>query len=750
MSRGTRATATVLVILLLAAAGLVAFGGIASATGAEMTEFNLPTPGCWARGIAPGPDGNIWFTETTGNQFGRITPGGVVTEYGLSNPGSQPIGITAGPDGNVWFAESGTDAIGKADINGNVLNEYPTTTPGSIPNDITVGPDGALWFTEWATGMIGRVTTAGAVTEYPLPNPGCQPMGITAGPDGALWFVEWADSKIGRITTGIAVTEYNTLTAAAGPQDICVGPDGNLWFTESALGRIGRIGTNGGMTEYALPDPGCQPSGITAGPDDALWFTEWATRKLGRITTGGIRSEFSTPSAMVQPNLITLGPDRKLWFSESAGGATTNKIARAAVTQPAWYLAEGSTAWGYSCYITIENPQTSQVHADVTYNTAGGPVAGGTFPLPAQSQLTINPADVVGQADFSTRVNCTEGKTIAVDRTMTWTGGELDKHDEAHNSVGVTDPTYEWFLPEGSSTWGFECWLLIQNPNGVAATCTVTYMIEGEAPQVRNHTVPANSRATFNMFDEIGAKDASIMVQSDLPVIPERAMYRYSRSEGHDSIGTILPAYDYYLAEGTTAWGFTTYILIQNPNANPAVVTLDHMTDTGPAPPHVLNIPAQSRETVRVNDYLPNRDFSTLVTGDLPIIAERAMYWYSGEFEVCHDSIGMSTPHDAFYLPDGQTSQGRETWTLVQNPNTDAVDVQIDYMTPTGAGNVTKIENVAAQSRKTFNMRDHSGIDGRAAIVVRCISPRRSIMVERAMYWNSRGAGTDTIGAYTE
>jgi hypothetical protein len=45
-------------------------------------------------------------------------------------------------------------------------------------------------------------------------------------------------------------------------------------------------------------------------------------------------------------------------------------------------------------------------------------------------------------------------------------------------------------------------------------------------------------------------------------------------------------------------------------------------------------------------------------------------------------------------------------------------------------------------------MAEHSAISGRAAIMVESLTSGKDIMVERAMYWNSRGAGTDTIGAY--
>ncbi len=110
----------------------------------------------------------------------------------------------------------------------------------------------------------------------------------------------------------------------------------------------------------------------------------------------------------------------------------------------------------------------------------------------------------------------------------------------------------------------------------------------------------------------------------------------------------------------------------------------------------------------------------------------------------------LDSPHTSWYLADGQTSDGRETWTLVQNPNSEEVTVQITYLTPEGTGNITKTETIASGSRRTFNMADHSGISGRAAIMVVSQTPGLKIMCERAMYWNNRGTGTDTVGGYSD
>ena len=444
------------------------------------------------------------------------------------------------------------------------------------------------------------------------------------------------------------------------------------------------------------------------------------------------------------------------------------------VSYPTWYLAEGTCAWGFSTYITVMNPNSSAVTVKITYMdphaySGGKSGKGRVLPprqitLPAQSQTTFNPRDDLGYStDFSTKVECVEGKTIAVDRTMTWTGPGAPS-PEAHNSIGTTSPSITWYLPEGSTNWGFETWTLVQNPNATEASVKLTYMTEDAGAKVLAKKIPAYSRATYNMASDIGQHDSSIQVTSDVPVVAERAMYRNNRREGACSIGAAAPAADYYLAEGTTDYGFTTYVLVQNPNGAAASVTVTYMTNSGPQPQAPFSMPANSRKTILVNDVLPSEDLSTQVHADVPIIAERAMYWGADEplapdeppgegtslGEACHDSIGMASAHTTFYLPDGQTSEGRETWTLVQNPNDSDVQVVITYMTPNGQGNVVKTENIPASSRQTFGMLEHSGINGRAAIMVTCKTEGQKIMVERVMYWNNRGAGTDTIGGYSD
>lgn len=420
-----------------------------------------------------------------------------------------------------------------------------------------------------------------------------------------------------------------------------------------------------------------------------------------------------------------------------------------------WFLAEGCTDYGFETDFFCTNPNNSEVTVKTTFMMTDGTTQNFSEPFPAHTTYDLNPADVIGARSFSTKIECLEGKQIAVERLMSWSQNPPGEMGEAHSSIGVNAPSNIWYLPEGSSKWGFECWLLVQNPNPVPATVLLTYMIEGSGPQTVTKSVGPNSRSNFFMADDIGLADASIKVESNVKVIAERAMYRNGRREGHGSIGTTAPATDYYLAEGTTGYGFTTYVLIQNPNNATNVVNVTYDTNAGPVTQPAFTMQANSRKTIRVNDVLPGKDMSTHVHGSLPLIAERAMYWDSGYGETCHDSIGLSQPHKYFYLPAGISSPfdpqtgnaGYETFTLVQNPNDVSVKVILHYVDYDQAQEVI----LAPNSRRTFNMADVFGSNtAMSGISVVSETPGKNIMVEKANYMVQRTFGTDTIGAYSD
>jgi len=115
-------------------------------------------------GIAPGPDGALWFTNYAGRSIGRITTAGVVSDFPA--PATRhPQGITAGTDGNMYFDD--TNSIWRITPAGVVTKDPDANVV--IPPE-TAGPDGALW-SLGANNSIESTTTADSVTTSPAEGP---------------------------------------------------------------------------------------------------------------------------------------------------------------------------------------------------------------------------------------------------------------------------------------------------------------------------------------------------------------------------------------------------------------------------------------------------------------------------------------------------------------------------------------------------------------------------------------------------
>ena len=147
-----------------------------------ITEYPVPVP-IAPSGIAAGADGVFWFTEGFAPSIGRISLNGAITEFPLLSSDRRAGTGALGPDGNMWFPESSQDGLSYwiARITpGGVITEFPIPTESAGAGAITAGPDGNMWFTESGygtntTSKIGRIDLAGSITEFPIPTPNAAP-----------------------------------------------------------------------------------------------------------------------------------------------------------------------------------------------------------------------------------------------------------------------------------------------------------------------------------------------------------------------------------------------------------------------------------------------------------------------------------------------------------------------------------------------------------------------------------------------
>ncbi len=226
-------------------------------------------------------------------------------------------------------------------------------------------------------------------------------------------------------------------------------------------------------------------------------------------------------------------------------------------------------------------------------------------------------------------------------------------------------------------------------------------------------------------------------VESDSLVFAERAMY--FGHDGHDSVGVPAPSRNWYFAEGSTRGGFDTWILIQNPLGTPATVNLTFLTSDGRRLAHSMLVPPNSRRSLYVNDLLPQADVATVISSDGAIVAERAMYFAEGGG---HGSFGAGQLSKSWYLPEGQTGDGFDTWLLALNPGETPANVKVTYMLEDGT-NAEAFYAVGPGSRLSLYVNEAIP-SGRFGTRVDSDQP---IVVERSMYFASGRGGHNTAGS---
>lgn len=288
-----------------------------------------------------------------------------------------------------------------------------------------------------------------------------------------------------------------------------------------------------------------------------------------------------------------------------------------------WYLAEGCTENAFETWILLQNPGDAAATANVTYMNAGGAVAGPAVSLPPRSRKTVNVAGTLpNDVQVSTRV--TADQPIVAERSMYW-----NNRTAGTCAVGLSGTGTEWYLAEGSTGGPFETWILVQNPGDEAAKVDLTYMNAGGAKTGPVLNMPAHSRTTVNVATTLpGDWQVSTAITSDRPVVAERAVYWSNRAGGHAETAVDSPKFRSLLAEGSTAGGFETWVLLQNPGPSDADVYITYLTATGAKERAVLELPAGTRVSINeLEDVGSDWQVSADVNASTPIVVERAMYW---------------------------------------------------------------------------------------------------------------------------
>lgn len=132
----------------------------------------------------------------------------------------------------------------------------------------------------------------------------------------------------------------------------------------------------------------------------------------------------------------------------------------------------------------------------------------------------------------------------------------------------------------------------------------------------------------------------------------------------------------WYFAEGRVGGGFQEYLTLENPNASsPAQVTINYLLRGRPSLSQSVSVAASTRMTLDVNVFLQvsrfagGQDVSVALTSNVPIVAERPIYFnFAGNTPGGSDIVGTAQPGQHFTFANGETLPGYNTFLTILNP----------------------------------------------------------------------------------
>ncbi len=440
-----------------------------------------------------------------------------------------------------------------------------------------------------------------------------------------------------------------------------------------------------------------------------------------------------------------------------------------------WFIAEGSTGGGFDTWILLQNPGDTRAKAQVTFATASGPRAPVPVTLDAKTRTTIRIQDYVPD-DFHVSSFVDSDQPIVAERSMYWDkrfwgatnvpgspqpyemkgghsnlGVALDETAAGRDAAAVGGMGKQIWFPEGSTAPGYDTWVLIANPGTTDAHVAIHLQTPTGEKNAGTVTVAGRSRQTVHINQLLpGEPEVSTELNSDVTIVGERSMYwdpnaqnlqPYEMKGGHSSGGSAVLSKEWFNAEGSTAGGFETFILVQNPNPARASVKATFITAAGIAAEKTVTMAPNTRHTFKVDDFV-NGDWhvATKITSDQPVVAERSMYWDKRiASDVPHMLEGHSTTAVArtgtkWTVPEGSTGGGFDTWILIANPTTSGTKANVTFMTASGPRPPIVID-MPANTRYTLRISDYVPDDFHVSTLV---ETEGQVVVERAMYWDKR------------
>jgi hypothetical protein len=391
--------------------------------------------------------------------------------------------------------------------------------------------------------------------------------------------------------------------------------------------------------------------------------------------------------------------------------AATGAISRATATaslavflpvQSSWYFAGGITNPGYDSQIALVNPESAPALVRFTFMFTSGPAVPYSLSVGANSRATVDLGSILGP-------NRTVFTQITADRKIGASETVYRNGQDFSSTIGASAALRTWYLAEGYTGISFHEYIRILNPGYSAAHVDVRLLpFNGRPATSVVELVAAQSGVVLDVNTVEAGQSLSAIVSSDQPIVVDRLMTFGRNGYGAtEQMGSATAASTWLFAEGSTVNNFETYLTVLNPSASqPAAVTATFFDQAGNVlGNNTIIIDPLRRGNIKVNTFVRSSGIATILTANIPVFAERPLYFGSPNSATAGGSVvsGRNGGGVSWLFPEGNTSAGYLEFVLIQNPSTQAAPVTLRFYQTNGQ-TVDYSLTLPAKSRATVDV----------------------------------------------
>jgi hypothetical protein len=422
---------------------------------------------------------------------------------------------------------------------------------------------------------------------------------------------------------------------------------------------------NGFDTFFTLLNLSDQPASVSAqyNRDDGIRLMQWlgiephARLSLSANDIVGAKAfgaSFFADHDIVVERTTTWGPGQN--------GETL--IGFAPDGRRTWHFAEGTTRGRVVTYFVTQNLTDTPASVTASFTRDDGSTEKRLYTVPPRGRDAYRVNDLLKDTAFCTSVRADQD--IIVERTImiegerpptpkrsrddkgpnVQTNGQTDdSFAMARNALGIfgglgyaadgQDPgSRGWEFAEGSTRDPYRTTFVLFNPGQHDTYVRFAFHLEGGGTRKQAVYLPPNSRLAYDPRDVVPGADFATSIDSDYPIIAERA-YASTGDGLYGALGyTPAPPHQdsraWYFAEGNTTNQIEMFFILYNLSASASQVRATYVVEGAPPREQSLSLPAGARLAVRANDVIANGFFSTRFVADQSIVAERTLYLPGG------------------------------------------------------------------------------------------------------------------------